>query len=1435
MDNLPPRHDWHPPNGGSPEFRPFGDRARAWLFALLAVLLVFATEQVIEHFAQQRALEQERSRVLNQVSALRARLEGVVNANLFLVHGLTAVIAAQPDIDQSGFSAIARGLVDERHALRNIAGAPNMVISLMYPLAGNETALGLDYRTHAGQRDAALRARDIRQPVIAGPLTLQQGGVAIIVREPVFLAPSQPGGERQFWGLVSAVIDVRTLYRQTGLDTQSTGLRLALRGADGTGSRGPVFFGDATLFGHRPVTIEVTLPGGSWQLAALPVKGWGHSNSSVDLIRLLGLLVALAAGVMAYRLTRSTHALARQNARMRALLNTIPDLVWLKDPSGAYLTCNPRVEDFFGAGEADIRGKTDHDFVPVTLADSFRRQDRAAIAAGGPRVDEEWVTFASDGHRALLEIIKAPVTDAAGRLVGVLGIARDITARKLAEAALQESESRLQLFIDHAPAALAMFDRQMRYLAASRRWLKDYQLEGGDVLGRSHYEVFAEMPERWKAAHRRGLAGEVVGADEDRYERVDGTVQWLRWEVRPWYAADGAVGGIVIFTEDVSDRKRAEAGLRRQRDLLDRTSRMAHVGGWEFDVATLRGSWTDETAHIHDLEPSAEVTVAEGLNFYPGESRRLIEQAVRDAIESAQSYDLELEFLSAKGVRKWVRTIGLPVVEDTKVARMEGAIQDITERKLAEAQARQGELVLNSVFQALPDLFFLIDQDGTIRDYRAQSSADLYVPPEAFIGKRMQDVLPAPVAAQLELNIAAVHRQGGIATYEYELALPHGARHFEARLCQMPDSGQFVAVVRDITERIQIEAALAGQREETAFLANLVERSSQPLAVGYPDGSLGRYNQAFLDLVGYSREEMARIDWATDLTPAHWRDAEMQALERLNQSHLPVRYEKEYMRKDGSIVPIELHVDVVTRPDGAPEYYYAFATDISARKRAEALLEKQRQMLSDSQRIAHIGSWEFDLFAGSLTWSEETYRIYGVSPESFEPSPEAFIGLVHPDDRPAMEQFGALILAGKESHDVQFRILRPDGTLRTISGQGIVVNDSNGRPIRTVGTAQDITALKQAEAALREQEEFFRLIAENMGDMVSVLDREGRLLYGSPSYRALFGDPEALKGADTFTNIHPDDRDQVRLSFRAAVETGVGQRVDLRVVLPDGNVRDIESQCGVIRDHGGEVMRAVVVSRDVTERKRMEDEIRQLNAELEDRVRQRTAELATANKELETFTYSVSHDLKAPLRGIDGYSRLLLEDHQDQLNEEGRLFLKKVQDGVEQMNQLIVDLLSYSRMERRSMNGRALDLSREVAKVVDERQADIEARGMIVDVALQALSARADPEGLAIVLRNLVDNALKFTRDCQPPTLSITANPCERSVVLAIRDNGIGFDMQFHDRIFEIFHRLQRVEDYPGTGVGLAIVCNAMHRMGGRVWAESAPRQGATFYLELPR
>lgn len=261
----------------------------------------------------------------------------------------------------------------------------------------------------------------------------------------------------------------------------------------------------------------------------------------------------------------------------------------------------------------------------------------------------------------------------------------------------------------------------------------------------------------------------------------------------------------------------------------------------------------------------------------------------------------------------------------------------------------------------------------------------------------------------------------------------------------------------------------------------------------------------------------------------------------------------------------------------------------------------------------------------------------------------------------------------------------------------------------------------------------------------------------------------------------------------------------------------------------------VIIRRVLERQQASEGALGALNADLENRVIERTAQLEAANRELEAFSYSVSHDLKAPLRGVDGYSQLLLLDYADRLDDEGRVLLANIRNGVTQMHALIEDMLAYSRIERRALETRETELAGIAAQLIQQRDGDPGVHSVDIRCELDGLVARIDRDGFALALRNLLENAIKFSRGQELPRIEVRGEDLGERVVLAVKDNGIGFDMQYHDRIFDIFQRLHRAEDYPGTGVGLALVKKAVGRMGGRVWAESAPGEGATFYMELPK
>jgi len=287
--------------------------------------------------------------------------------------------------------------------------------------------------------------------------------------------------------------------------------------------------------------------------------------------------------------------------------------------------------------------------------------------------------------------------------------------------------------------------------------------------------------------------------------------------------------------------------------------------------------------------------------------------------------------------------------------------------------------------------------------------------------------------------------------------------------------------------------------------------------------------------------------------------------------------------------------------------------------------------------------------------------------------------------------------------------------------------------------------------------------------------------------------------------------------LKQSEETLVKSRISLQEALEDSN-------------RGRQTLLSVLEDQRLADR-----EIQKLNAELEQRVKTRTALLEAANKELETFTYSVSHDLKAPLRGIDGYSKLLLDIYSKDLNEEAKAFISTIRSSTMQMNQLIEDLLDYSRLERSNLSNEKVKLIALIDSITTSYKNDLRNGNFVLKLDIPDVELITDEKGLTIVLRNILENAIKFTKEKSNPTIEIGFTDQPTSWIIRVKDNGIGFDMKYHQRIFEIFQRLHRAEDYAGTGIGLAMVSKGMQRMNGKVWAESIPGEGSTFYLEIPK
>ncbi len=410
---------------------------------------------------------------------------------------------------------------------------------------------------------------------------------------------------------------------------------------------------------------------------------------------------------------------------------------------------------------------------------------------------------------------------------------------------------------------------------------------------------------------------------------------------------------------------------------------------------------------------------------------------------------------------------------------------------------------------------------------------------------------------------------------------------------------------------------------------------------------------------------------------------------------------------------------------------------------------------------------------------------------------------------------------------VEKRYVGKEGRVVWVSVSTSVIRDESGRPLRTLAIIQDVTAHMEAEQALRTSEARYRGTLDGMMEGCQIISRDWRYLYIN-EVAARHGRRQAaeLLGR-TLMECYPGiESTPMFAAMRHCLETQQMQRMENVFVYPDGSSAEFEL-CMQPVDEG-----IFMLSLDITERKQAEEKNRQLNAEVEQRVVERTAQLEAVNKELEAFSYSVSHDLRAPLRAMDGFSRALQEEYGAQVPEDGRRYLQIIRTSAQRMGSLIDDLLSFSQLGRATLSKRTIDTTKLVQAALDELSSLREGRQ--IDLRIGDLPpCEGDPALLEQVWINLLSNAFKYSQKREAVMIEVGCKQEGKENIYFVRDNGTGFDMRYAHKLFGVFQRLHRAEDYDGTGVGLAIVQRIIHRHGGKVWAEAVVDQGATFYFTL--
>ncbi|HJW26936.1 MAG TPA: PAS domain S-box protein [Rhodocyclaceae bacterium] len=1052
----------------------------------------------------------------------------------------------------------------------------------------------------------------------------------------------------------------------------------------------------------------------------------------------------------------------------------------------------------------------------------------------------------------------------------------EIWLERLVETRTRELKNVLgqfRIFVEEAPTAVAMLDRQMNYLATSRRWQERYGKSCGSLIGRNHYEVFPDLPEHWKTVHRAALGGHRQENSEELWVRRDGTQLWLSWMVYPWQDERGAIGGIIIAADDITKRKHAEAALRQEiqfsNDIINSLPGIFYM----FDRSGRYARWNNRLCEVTGYR-SDEVAQMQALDTFDPDTAAVLRERITEAFETGEaSAEAMLPTRDGHHIPYYFTGRRTMIGGDPYVV---GLGIDISDRKAAERKLIDQEAQFRQLSESLPQLVWTCDAGGACDYVSPQWVSYTGIPAAANLAGGWLDAVHPEDQAGPRAAWHAV--QDGTKHYDLEFRLRRydgTYRWFRNRAVPLTDSEgrilKWFGTSTDIDDLKQAQDAscLAMERLQTALKAASVTAFSQDQQLRYT----WIYNSTLTD---GSTKVLGKHD--CDVLERAEDAVRIEAIKRVVMATGQGQRQEIALQRQGKEHHFELVVDPLRSREGDIIGVTCAALDITERKATELSVRRSEESLRLALSAARMSVFEYDLAAGQLTHRGPGSLELGL-PESLAES--QLFERIHPEDLPG---FVLALKSGPTAWPVfsqECRFRMPNGSYRWIASQAKPHFDRDGHPVLLRGIYWDVTERKQTEHDLErhtQRQVMLRKIASslllNWYDRAtlahSVFDRIRSHLDADIGFYfrmdARRGDLELL------ASFGVDRADKERLG-RLELGQGICGRVaaSRKFLVLDSEHINRDEQSSLIRGLGiraytchpllatdgtllgtfsiGSKQRSAFTVEEIDflrtvaffvalslERLQAKMEVERLNAELERRVEERTAELAAINKELQGFTYAASHDMKGPLGRINSFSTLLERDYRDRLEGDGIMFLDFIRRNAQRLSALIEDLLSHAQIEHNLLDLEAVEVEAVMRQVLEEMEEDIRDMGAAVhlDFPPGLSSVQANHHGLVQVLRNLIGNAVKYSAGATLPRIEIGARIDGAICRIWVEDNGIGFDMVYHDKIFEIFRRLHTYDEYPGSGVGLAIARKAVERMQGKIWAESAPGQGATFFVEFP-
>jgi PAS domain S-box-containing protein len=1132
---------------------------------------------------------------------------------------------------------------------------------------------------------------------------------------------------------------------------------------------------------------------------------------------------------------RAEAALRESEERFRSVVDAAPEAIYIQT-EGLMTYVNPAAVRLYGAeSAAQLVGQPLLDRIHPYFRESVRERMRLVREERQTIAPMEQVHLRLDGQPVYLHVAAVPF-DLEGQK-GSLVFAADFTERHRTEEALRLSQLKFETIFRSALDLNFISDLESGEIVEASDAFCDALGSRETVLGRTMEDLHLWISAAEQANYRKSLL-----ADNGKVHNFAARLRLGSGEQR-----DFLLSGRTLFFEgkeyvltigrDITELRQSE----RERALLANTLAASLNEIYIFDAETWHFVFVNDSA-LHNLGYALpQMQWMTPLDLMPDTDRAKFEQSVGLLIRHEKPA-LVIESRSRRADGSYYPVeVHVQLFESESGRVFLAVIQDITERRRAQEALQESEQCYRELFELESDAVILVDSETHRYVDVNQAAQRLY----GYSREEFLQMTPESVSVEPEKTHENIVTSDAHVPVRWHRKKSGERFAVEITANQIIYRGRRTALValRDITERKRTEEAL---QESQALYHSFVEQL--PNAAFRKDRA-GRYvmvNAQFCRLKGMKAEEFlgktpkevareATAGQGEQGPAAKYAGQGEDVHEQIMRTGQLVETEEEYPGPTGGKQYLHVLRMPVFGPDGKVIGTQGIQFDITGRKLAEQKLRDSEYFLRKSQEVSRLGSYQCDFTTDVWVCSSTLDEILGIN-ENYPKNLNGWLELVVAEQRQEIDQYlKQHVVAEHNRFEKEYRIVRPnDRQERWVFGLGELELDENGHTLRMIGTIQDITESKAAAMALRNAKEFAENLIRTANTIIVWLDADGRIMLFNEAAEQVTGYTRAeLEEKNWFEVLVPRARyPQVWTEFARLLNGGQPVSFENPVLTKSGEERIIVWQNSEVQEEG-RIVGTISFGMDVTDRRRAEEGIRQLNAELEHRVRDRTAALEATNNELEAFSYSVSHDLRAPLRAIDGFTRILVEDHAKALDPEGRRVLDVISKEGQRMGQLIDDLLAFSRLGRRALRPEEVDLTalaREIFKAMAEHEPKRRLKLRLTPLP----PAYADPSLIRQVLVNLIDNAVKYTRPRKVAEIQIGGAVQGSENVYYVKDNGAGFDMQYADKLFGVFQRLHSDEEFEGTGVGLALVQRIVRRHGGRVWAEGKVDEGATFFFTLP-